>query len=84
MKIKEITEQSFMGRPCTKDCSGHRAGWEWEQKNQTNQKQQTPSTSFNNGTEVAVSQRKQHQLAANKTLEKNPPTAKQPAVKKIF
>ena len=80
MKIKEITEASFMGRPCTKDCSGHRAGWEWEQKNQTNQKSQTPSTSFNNGTDIAISQRKQR---TNKTPQ-DQTTAKQPAVKKIF
>jgi len=79
MKIKEITEADFMGRTCTKDCSGHRAGWEWEQKNQTNQKQQTPSTSFNNGTEIAISQRKQAQLRANKTPPQKPQTAKQPS-----
>lgn len=84
MKIKEIIEASFMGRPCTKDCSGHRAGWEWEQKNQTNQKQQTPSTSFNNGTEIAVSQRKQKAIAANKTTPQEQNTAKQQTVKKIF
>lgn len=53
-----IVELSFYGRTCTKDCSGHRAGWEWERKHQTNVKQATPSPSFNNGTDVAISQRK--------------------------
>jgi len=58
MKLRELFEQlTFHGRPCTKDCSGHKAGWEWERKNQTNRIAQTPSTSFNNGTEIAVSQR---------------------------
>lgn len=59
MRIREIlSELDFFGRRCTKDCSGHRAGWEWERKNQKNVRQNTPSTSFNNGTEVAVDQRK--------------------------
>lgn len=59
MRIKEIlSELDFFGRRCTKDCSGHRAGWEWERKHQTNTTQATPSPSFNNGTDIAVSQRK--------------------------
>lgn len=60
MRIKEIiNELSFYGRPCTKDCSGHKAGWEWERKHNTGQKQATPSNSFNNGTDIAISQAKQ-------------------------
>lgn len=60
MKIIEIiNELSFYGRPCTKDCSGHKAGWEWERKHNTGQKQATPSNSFNNGTDIAISQAKQ-------------------------
>lgn len=60
MKIKEIiTELSFFGSHCTKDCSGHKAGWDWERKNQKNIRQVTPSSSFDNGTEIAVVQRKQ-------------------------
>lgn len=59
MRIHEIlSELDFFGRRCTKDCSGHRAGWAWERKRQTNTKQGTPSTSFNNGTEIAIDQRK--------------------------
>lgn len=59
MRIKEIlAELDFFGRRCTKDCSGHRAGWEWERKHKTNTKQGTPSSSFNNGTEIAIDQRK--------------------------
>lgn len=59
MRIKEIiNELTFHGRQCTKDCSGHKAGWDWERKNQTNSIAQTPSPSFNSGTEIAVIQRK--------------------------
>ena len=59
MKLKElIQELSFHGRTCTKDCSGHKAGWEWERAHQTNQQSQTPSPSFNDGTDIAISQRK--------------------------
>jgi len=60
MKVLEIiNELSFHGRPCTKDCSGHKAGWEWERKHQTNTTAATPSQSFNNGTEIAINQAKQ-------------------------
>ena len=59
MRIKEIiTELTFHGRQCTKDCSGHKAGWEWERTHQTNHVRQTPSPSFNNGTEIAITQRR--------------------------
>lgn len=58
MKIHEIiTELTFFGRQCTKDCSGHLAGWKWEKEHKKNVKQNTPSPSFNNGTDVAISQR---------------------------
>ena len=43
----KLTELSFLGSPCTKDCSGHRAGYAWSK-----QKQRVPnshSQSFNNG-----------------------------------
>lgn len=58
MKIKEITEQlTYFGRPCTQDCSGHKAGREWELKTKTNNISDTKSNSFNNGTEIAINQR---------------------------
>ena len=28
-KEEKLDELSFLGSPCTKDCSGHRAGYEW-------------------------------------------------------
>ena len=44
---KKVNELDFLGSPCTKDCSGHRAGYAWSK-----QKQRVPnshSQSFNNG-----------------------------------
>lgn len=60
MKIKEIiNELSFFGSPCKDRCQGHMAGWKWEKKHQKNVRQSTPSSSFDNGTEIAVTQRRQ-------------------------
>jgi hypothetical protein len=44
----QLTELSFLGSQCTKDCSGHRAGYEWSQrKGGTDAASQSPS--FNKG-----------------------------------
>lgn len=61
MKINEIiTEFTFYGRTCTKDCSGHRAGWYWAKKKAvTNPAACTSrSPSFTGGCEVATAQTK--------------------------
>jgi hypothetical protein len=50
---EQLEELSFMGSPCTKDCSGHRAGYEWYRR-----KGRDPnswSQSFNNGAAIAKS-----------------------------
>ncbi len=62
MKVYEIiTELSFYGRTCTKDCSGHRAGWNWaRRKNVDNDTDcASSSNSFSGGCEVHVSQQAQ-------------------------
>lgn len=49
---QELAELAFLGSPCTKDCSGHIAGYEWFK-----QKRRTPyswSQSFNNGAALAA------------------------------
>lgn len=55
MKIQEIL--TFHGSPCTKDCSGHEAGYSWSKNYQkmTNSKPQciSHSNSFNNGCNIA-------------------------------
>ena len=52
MKISEVlTELSFHGRKCTKDCSGHAAGYAWALQH-PNAPANSRSPSFNGGVEV--------------------------------
>lgn len=55
----QLQELSFFGKQCTKDCSGHKAGWDWERKHNSGYRHNTPSNSFNNGTEIAYQQKSQ-------------------------
>jgi len=58
MRINElILELSFQGSPCTKDCSGHMAGYNWAQKHPMTPAA-SPSKSFNNGAGIAANQSK--------------------------
>lgn len=52
-----ISELTFKGSPCTKDCSGHRAGYKWGELH-PGVIADGPSTSFNNGTRIAAAERK--------------------------
>lgn len=56
MRAREfIPELTFKGSPCTRDCSGHRAGYEWYKR-----KRRIPlsrSQSFNNGAAIAQASR---------------------------
>ena len=55
MKVTEIlTELQFMGSTCTKDCSGHRAGYEWSQRKGGRVAQSPFSPSFNKGSQLYV------------------------------
>jgi pyrimidine deaminase RibD-like protein len=49
-----LTELSFLGSPCTKDCSGHRAGYAWSQSKGGQVAQSPFSPSFNNGSQLHV------------------------------
>jgi len=53
MRAREfVTELTFKGSPCTRDCSGHRAGYEWYKR-----KRRIPlsrSRSFDNGAALAA------------------------------
>ena len=44
---EQLRELSFLGSQCTKDCSGHRAGYEWYARKQRNPNSHSPS--FNKG-----------------------------------
>jgi hypothetical protein len=46
--LAQLNELSFLGSPCTKDCSGHRAGYEWSQR-KGGVDAASWSRSFNNG-----------------------------------
>lgn len=50
----ELTELSFLGSPCTKDCSGHRAGYAWSQSKGGVPGNSPFSPSFNNGANLFV------------------------------
>ncbi len=45
---EQLDELSFLGSPCTKDCSGHRAGYYWSAR-KGNRTANSWSQSFNNG-----------------------------------
>ena len=59
MNIKELlTELTFYGRTCTKDCSGHNAGHAWAQQHKVANAADcaSGSPSFTGGCQVAAQQ----------------------------
>lgn len=50
---QQLDELTFKGSPCTKDCSGHRAGYEWSLR-KGKRHAASWSRSFNNGAAIAV------------------------------
>jgi pyrimidine deaminase RibD-like protein len=50
----ELNELEFLGSPCTKDCSGHRAGYEWSKSKGGRLGNSPFSPSFNNGAKLYV------------------------------
>ena len=53
---EQLNELNFMGSPCTKDCSGHRAGYAWS-KLKGGRVPNSWSQSFNNGAAIQRSGR---------------------------
>ena len=51
---EQLDELSFLGSECTKDCSGHRAGYEWSKRKGQRQANSLYSPSFNKGAALAV------------------------------
>ena len=69
MKLIELlTELTFMGSPCTKDCSGHRAGYAWS-KARGGKRANSWSPSFNNGAALAMRPNKKVQKAIKKKVD---------------
>lgn len=57
MKVNEIiTELSFQGSKCTKDCSGHNAGYNWAMTRKHTANCKSNSQSFVNGCNIASNQ----------------------------
>jgi pyrimidine deaminase RibD-like protein len=54
LKDHQLDELSFLGSQCTKDCSGHRAGYEWSKRKGLRQGNSPWSPSFNKGAALAV------------------------------
>jgi len=50
----ELNELSFLGSPCTKDCSGHRAGYAWSKQRGGRQGNSPFSPSFNKGAQLYI------------------------------
>ena len=51
---QQLDELSFLGSECTKDCSGHRAGYDWSKRKGLRQANSLYSPSFNKGAALAV------------------------------
>jgi hypothetical protein len=51
---EQLAELSFLGSECTKDCSGHRAGYNWSKRKGLRQGNSPYSPSFNKGAALAV------------------------------
>jgi pyrimidine deaminase RibD-like protein len=51
--MDKLNELSFLGSPCTKDCSGHRAGYAWSKQRGGADGNSPFSPSFNNGARLA-------------------------------
>ena len=50
----DLNELEFLGSPCTRDCSGHRAGYAWSQSKGGQVAQSPFSPSFNTGSQLHV------------------------------
>ena len=50
---EQLDELTFLGSECTKDCSGHRAGYDWSKRKGLRQANSW-SPSFNKGAGLAV------------------------------
>jgi hypothetical protein len=52
-RYRRLKELTFMGSQCTKDCSGHRAGYNWS-VSKGRKSAASWSNSFNKGAELAA------------------------------
>ena len=52
--LQQLDELSFLGSTCTRDCSGHRAGYAWSKARAGAKVPMSRSASFNNGSQLHV------------------------------
>ena len=65
MRIYELlNELTFFGSTCTKDCSGHIAGYNWAKRKHPTAVTASPSRSFNNGVGIRI----QHHAAGQNPI----------------
>lgn len=57
---QQLDELTFMGSQCTRDCSGHRAGYKWSLDRGGVENPASPSQSFVNGSNIGVRQLQQN------------------------
>lgn len=69
----QLNELSFMGSPCTKDCSGHRAGYNWSKARGGVDANSPFSPSFNKGAAIG----KTELMKAKRPAAPKPPPAPQ-------
>lgn len=62
--------QSFRGYPCTADCSGHEAGYEWAEQNDISDASDCNgnSNSFNEGCEAYVEESGENESAIDASV----------------
>jgi len=76
MRLSDLlNELTFMGSECTKDCSGHRAGYAWAKR--TKRKAASYSPSFNKGAALAMKPRRTKTAAVKRKLAASGARAKQ-------
>lgn len=67
MRIEEIlSELSFQGRKCTKDCGGHTAGYAYAMQKKRVTPCNSTNPSFNDGCEIANDQLKRGKIVPPK------------------
>ena len=82
MRLTELlTELTFQGRKCTKDCSGHMAGYQWAMKRPTLGPAGSHSPSFNSGAEVADNQKAAKKVISPKVRDEKGKFAAKPQLR---
>lgn len=81
MRINELlTELTFQGSQCTKDCSGHMAGYQWGKTNPN--RVAASNASFNAGSQIAADKIKTNNTVRPKVRTQKGTFAPNPVMRK--